>query len=875
MLSLVLLLQRGGGMERAGEGWRGMASRLVVVESPTKARMLAQWLDPAEYVVDSCEGHVRDLPRESVSAGALEGAAESWTAQERRLGFSLSAFDPVYLPLPGKQRVLSRLRAAMAANPIEELVLATDADREGEAIAWHLLESLLPKRVPSSSSQKASALKDVAVSRAVFHEVSQRAVMAALQERRLGTRARLDRVLDMNLVRAQEARRMVDRLTGFTLSPVVWKFVAFGLSAGRVQSPALGLLVEREKSRLNFISSPYFSFRCRLQLFSNSASSLASSCEAQLYSVDGLPVVTATDFDPETGAVENPEKRFGPRDQAECEALCMTWQKEASGWSVEKVTTQDSSRSAPPPFVTSSLQQAASTLLGFRSKATMMTAQALYEQGYITYMRTDKPQLSEDAIAAALIALAAGGHKIRSSSSPSSPSSSSLHAQEAHEAIRPTIDPVSGTFRPPEQLPSSMPKEQVALYRLIHRRTLASLMAPSHSRSVLLSVRGPQRSSWRAAFRKVLDPGFQAVLQEEPLADHPLADILLYVTGTPQLELLSVAAQPHATSPPRRMSEAGLVRALEKHGVGRPSTYASIIETLMTRKYALASPSRGLVPTLTGLAVHSLLSTHFQPLVDLGFTSSVETALDQIALGSLDVVDYLASFYRQTLEPCVAAMALVSPASTKTLPASLLPLTAQAYLTRENCQLMVGPYSAYLQFSGTNQRVAIPFDLAPDMLCPELLDTLRYLSGSPVLGLHPITGYPVVHGIGRYGAFLQCGQLSAPSAMERLSLERAIQLLDDHVKHQMELALKPVSAKASRGRSKSKDSSSTTSKSKSKILKSSVQKSRTSSKTPKSKASASKSTTAPKSKTPAILIVTPTPKSTPASLVQKSDSPPA
>ncbi|MGH7459340.1 MAG: type I DNA topoisomerase [Longimicrobiaceae bacterium] len=739
--------------------------RLLVVESPIKARTLRAFL-PAGHRVVASMGHVRDLP---ASADEIPAAAkgEEWA----RLGVNVEdRYDPLYVIPPSKKKVIRELKKEL--QDADELIVATDEDREGESIGWHLVEVLEPK---------------IPVSRIVFHEITREAIREAL---------RSPRGIDQNLVRAQETRRILDRLVGYTLSPLLWKKIAAGLSAGRVQSVAVRLLVVRERERLAFRAGSYWDLKARLEQG-------GEPFEAVLAELDGKRLASGKDFDQHTGRLaEGKEVLLLGEEKARELAARL----ERAPWEVTGVEEKKSTRAPAPPFTTSTLQQEANRKLGLSARDTMRSAQRLYEQGLITYMRTDSVHLSQEAILAARgrVRELYGDHYL--SDRPRQYKTKSRGAQEAHEAIRPAgtrmllVGEVAVTGR------------ERALYELIWTRTVASQMAEARQTHVSARVQA-ENALFRASGKRIDFPGFFRVYVEG--SDDPKSALEDRASPLPALkpgdrpELIGLEPAGHETQPPARYTEASLVATLEKEGIGRPSTYASIIGTIIDRGYADKRGSQ-LAPTYTAFAVTALLEGHFPELVDTGFTARMEDELDEISRGESDWLPYLERFYRgpggleskiaegeQKIDareastvvlegvgvpvrigrfgPFVEAEGNGGPV-TASLPQESLPgelsgdrvqelLRAKAEgpaalgsdpASGEKVYLLDGPYGPYLQLGEAGgkqkpQRCSLPKGVEPASV--RLQDALAYLSLPRELGVHPETGEPVKAGIGRYGPY--------------------------------------------------------------------------------------------------------------------------
>ena len=580
-----------------------MPKRLVIVESTAKARTIAGYLGP-EFVVESSVGHIRDLPQRAADIPA-EYKKEKWA----RLGVDVEDdFRPLYVVDPDKKKKVTELRALL--KDADELLLATDEDREGEAIAWHLYEVLKPK---------------VPVKRMVFHEITKDAITRALDE---------TRAIDERLVDAQETRRILDRLYGYEISPVLWKKIMPRLSAGRVQSVATRLVVQRERERMAFRAAAWWDILATFD---------PDRFQARLVSLDGQRVATGRDFGPD-GALRGDATQLD-----EDAARGLASRLERSSFRVSKVEEKPYSRKPAPPFMTSTLQQEASRKLRFTAQTTMSLAQRLYESGYITYMRTDSTTLSESALAAARSQAAElfGGEYVPVQ--PRRYERKVKNAQEAHEAIRPAGD----HFRTPQQVRGELSRDEHALYELIWKRTVASQMNDAQGRTVSLRIGGESAAreavELGASGTVITFRGFLAAYEEGRDDDRAAAEDdeerrLPNLSEGDAVQLKELEPQGHETNPPARYTEATLVRTLEELGIGRPSTYASIIGTILDRGYVFKR-SGALVPSFLAFSVVGLLEQHFTRYVDYQFTASMEDDLDRIAAGEEARDAWLHRFY--------------------------------------------------------------------------------------------------------------------------------------------------------------------------------------------------------------------------------------
>lgn len=711
-----------------------MPKPLVIVESPAKAKTIAGFLG-GDFVVESSIGHIRDLPRNAADVpAAFKG--ESWA----RLGVDVdNDFKPLYIVSPEKRDQVRKLKALL--KDASELYLATDEDREGESIAWHLLEVLAPQ---------------VPVKRMVFHEITRPAIERAVAE---------SRDLDRRLVDAQETRRILDRLYGYEVSPVLWKKVMPALSAGRVQSVATRLLVERERARMRFVSAGYWDLAGQFQ-----GEKEPVVFGATLSSVNGTRLVAGKDF-AEDGSL-NARGDVVRLDEAAARALSARLADAA--FSVRSVEERPWRRSPAPPFMTSTLQQEAGRKLRFPSARTMRVAQDLYESGYITYMRTDSTTLSDQALTAARDQARQLYGAQYVPDKPRRYDKKVKNAQEAHEAIRPAGE----TFRTPEQ--TGLTGDARRLYELVWMRTVASQMADSAGQSVQvrLGATVPATSGgtetdveFATSGRTITFPGFLRAYVEgsdDPDAELGDREVRLPVLAVGDaLTVEAMEAEGHATQPPARYTEASLVKALEEMGVGRPSTYASIMDTIQARGYVWKKGS-ALVPSWTAFAVINLLERYFAKLVDYGFTASMEEDLDDIARGSAESVPWLTAFYFGTGGPNGGGPVPADGnghdgAGLKRLVSEQLgeidarEINSIPIGRDSDVVLRVGRYGPYVQRG--EERASVPEDVAPDELTEaRAVELLEAGSSDRVLGEHPDSGLPVIVKAGRFGPYVQVGE---------------------------------------------------------------------------------------------------------------------
>ena len=712
-----------------------MAKKLVIVESPAKAKTISKYLG-SDYEVLASVGHIRDLaePRD-VPADKKKGPLGKFSIDID------NDFEPFYVVSPGKTKTVTDLKKALKSA--EELYLATDEDREGEAIAWHLLEVLKPK---------------VPVHRMVFNEITKDAIAAA---------ANNTRELNDNLVEAQETRRVVDRLVGYEISPVLWRKINRGLSAGRVQSPAMRMIVQRERERIAFVSASYSSITATLN--HNSI-----QFDAKLAKLANEKLAGSKSFD-ESGKLVQEVLVLSPS-----QASDLAKKLEGADLAVTSIEAKPSTRKPYAPFTTSTLQQEASRKLGMSAKQAMDTAQMLYQDGHITYMRTDSPALSSQAISAALAAAKELFGDDSVSPTPRIYGAKSKNAQEAHEAIRPSGE----TFAHPNELKSVLHGKSHLLYELIWRRTVASQMADAKLSTTTVKfeteVDGRQ-AEFSASGTTVITPGFLAVYQdpEEDKKEDASAKLPILEVGQ-SLKIEEIASKDHSTSPPARYTEASLVKALEEQGIGRPSTYAAIISTIISKGYVVKRGS-ALVPEWIAFTVTRFLEENFGHLVDYAFTAKMESDLDKIALGELDRSGWLKDFYfgDDGLQATVESLGESDPRLINT------------FEIVEGINLRTGKYGPYIEAMENDERriVNIPADLSPDELTHE--KAIELVNAPPasdrVLGQEPETGLDIIVKDGRYGPYItlvdegnpkpKTASLFKTMAVDTVSYEEALKLL--------------------------------------------------------------------------------------------------
>ncbi len=734
-----------------------VAHKLVIVESPAKARTIEGYLGRG-YVVESSIGHIRDLPQSAADIPAkLKG--ESWA----RLGVDVdNDFEPVYVVSRDKKSHMTKLKGLL--KDADELYLATDEDREGEAIAWHLLDELKPK---------------VPVHRMVFHEITPEAINAAVAN---------PRQIDMDLVEAQEARRILDRLYGYEVSPVLWRKVMSGLSAGRVQSVATRLVVDKERERIKFRVASYWDLE---GTFDAGEKHDQRMFPAKLHSIDETRVARGSDFGQDGELKENAKVVHLSKTRAETLADAL----HDTDFEVRSVESKPYTRKPYAPFRTTTLQQEASRKMGYGASRTMSIAQRLYENGYITYMRTDSTTLSQTAVAAARAQARDLYGAEYLPDSPRTYASKVKNAQEAHEAIRPAGD----SFRTPAQ--SGLTGDEFRLYELIWMRTIASQMKDATGNSVTIRLGGASSTGedvvFSASGRVITFHGFlKAYVEGSDDADATADDQetrLPNVAEGDAVSAASIRAEGHQTKPPARYTEATLIRELEEREIGRPSTYASIIGTILSRGYVYKKGT-ALVPAWLAFSVIRLLEEHFARLVSYEFTAGMEDVLDEIAGGRRDRVTELGEFYFGSGE--VEGL--------KTLVGELGDIDAKELATfpiggaETGIALRVGKYGPYLEGPGDDgapsaKKANVPDDLPPDELT---LAKAKELLANPAgeetpLGTHPETGLEVVAKNGRYGPFVtellpedapknaraRTGSLFKDMSLETITLDQAVRLL--------------------------------------------------------------------------------------------------
>jgi DNA topoisomerase I len=720
----------------------GKHQSLVIVESPAKAKTIAGYLGKG-FVVESSVGHIRDLPERAADIPE-EYKKQAWA----RLGVDVDhEFEPLYIVDPDKRKKVSELKKLLADS--DELLLATDEDREGEAIAWHLLQVLKPK---------------VPVKRMVFHEITRDAIERALGE---------TREVDQRLVDAQETRRILDRLYGYEISPVLWKKIMRGLSAGRVQSVATRLVVERERERMAFVVAGWWDLLATFD---------PESFEARLVGLDGKRVAQGRDFGPD-GKLKTADVL--QLDEETVRGLAS--RLDGVPFTVSRVEQKPYVRRPYPPFMTSTLQQEASRKLRFTAQTTMRVAQRLYENGYITYMRTDSTTLSESALTAARSQAASLFGPEYVPAQPRRYERKVKNAQEAHEAVRPSGD----VFRTPQDVERELTRDEHRLYELIWIRTVASQMADAKGQTVSLRIAGTSSSGEQAEFGAsgtvITFRGFLAAYEESrdessngggDASDDDERRLPNVAEGD-AVTLVELEPQGHETNPPARYTEATLVRTMEELGIGRPSTYASILGTILDRGYVFKKGT-ALVPSFLAFAVVGLLEQHFGRLVDYDFTARMEDDLDSIAAGDQQRVEWLRRFYfgdhDDGLQQLVSDLGAIDAREINSIEIG------------DGIVLRVGRYGPYLERDG--QRANVPEDVVPDELTvARATELLEQPSGDRPLGTEPETGREIVARTGRYGPYVtevlpedskekpRTASIFKSMSPETITLEEALQLL--------------------------------------------------------------------------------------------------
>ncbi len=699
-----------------------------------KARTIKRFLPAAEYRVEACMGHVRDLPSSAAEIPA-NVKKEKWA----RLGVNVAdGFEPLYIVPKDKKKVVQQLKDALKG--VDELYLATDEDREGESIGWHLLQVLKPT---------------VPVRRMVFHEITKGAILKALEE---------TRDVDAGLVDAQETRRILDRLVGYSISPLLWKKIAPRLSAGRVQSVAVRMLVDREKERLDFVSATYWDLQARLSV-------KAGPFDATMTHLGEQKLASGRDFDENTGRLTEGNEALILRED---DAQRLAERLKEGSWNVVEVEHKQLNRRPSAPFITSTLQQESNRKLGLPARRTMQVAQALYESGHITYMRTDSPTLSSEAIRASRSVVEERYGPEYLSPEPRQFTAKTRSAQEAHEAIRP-----AGTeMKTKDEL--GLDGMEGALYDLIWKRTVASQMAEARlrqTRVTIIAEAGDDKATFRANGQIVEFPGFFRAYVEG--SDDPEAALDNRDQPLPELKegdkpaCTAIDAEGHETKPPARFTDATLVRALEADGVGRPSTYASIIDTIVNRGYTRRDKNQ-LIPTFTAFATNALLSQNFERLVDARFTARMEEVLDDIAEGKTEARPYLEEFFNGE-----GGLEAKIEKGLETIDAR--GISELRHAKWEPYVIRVGKFGPYAdgEVDGERKTASLPSDLAPaDVTKEKLHELITTGNDERVLGIHPEADLPILLKQGPYGPYVQLGDDDQEGKPKRTSIPKGTELAD-------------------------------------------------------------------------------------------------
>lgn len=695
------------------------SKRLIIVESPTKARTIEKFLGK-EFEVLASYGHVRDLPNNAAEIPA-QVKKEKWS----RLGINVDAnFDPLYIVPENKKKHVAELKKAV--KECSEVLLATDEDREGESISWHLLEVLAPK---------------VPVHRMVFHEITKDAIKQALDS---------PRKIDENLVKAQETRRIIDRLFGYSVSPLLWKKMAPRLSAGRVQSVAIRLLVQRERERINFRESNFWDLKAK---FSKAGSQLAGDeFDAELTHVDDTRVASGKDFDPNTGKLL---EKANVKHLDEKAAHALRERLSTKSGIVSSIEEKPYTTRPPAPFTTSTLQQEASAKLGFAARRTMAVAQMLYENGVITYMRTDSTNLSEEALTGARNLIQNEFGKEFLYPEPRIYKTKVKNAQEAHEAVRP-----AGTdFMSPIAVREKFGVEAFKLYELIWQRTVASQMKDATGMRIVVQIKC-ENAQFRASGKTISFAGYlRAYVEGSDDPEGDLADrekILPKMEVGETLDLRAMEALSHVTQPPARYTEGSLIKELERLGIGRPSTWATIVDVVLSRTYAFKKGT-ALVPSFLATAVTGLMERYFTTLTDYEFTANLEDDLDAISRGEADNLKYLKKFYFGNGH--AGLNDLVRQGEEKIDPRDVCGIAIGQDKDGTPIEVRIGRYGPFV--SNGTARASLPDALPPDELTLEravqlLVDAAK---GPEALGKDPTTGEAVYLKKGRFGPYVQRGEM--------------------------------------------------------------------------------------------------------------------
>jgi DNA topoisomerase I len=692
-------------------------SNLVIVESPTKAKTLKKYLG-GDYEIKASMGHIRDLPKSSKDIPA-KYKKHKWAS----LGVNVEDdFAPLYLVDPKKKKVITELKSDLKSA--DRVFLATDPDREGEAISWHLVDELGIKKYE----------------RVVFHEITKSAIGHAFEDTRL---------IDNDLVKAQESRRILDRLVGFSVSPILWSKLKRGLSAGRVQSVAVKVLIEREMERAAFKSSEYFDLSAVFKT--------DSSFSGSLFSIEGVRVAKGSDFNSK-GELKDKKLLWLNKDRAEeiKNNLC-----QGASFLVDDINEKMQERKPSAPFTTSTLQQECNKKFGYDAKTTMRVAQQLYEEGFITYMRTDSSSLSKEATQTIRNIVSREFGKEFLSKTERVFRSKSKNTQEAHEAIRP-----SGDFKKPEQL--KLDQYQLKIYTLIYNRAIASQMAEARIKFTNADIKaekgGKELARFKSSGKSVVFAGFLKVyFDEDP--DRLLPELEL----NQSVDLEFMELKEHHTAPPARYTESSLIKFLEEKGIGRPSTYASIISTIQDRGYVFKN-NQQLIPTFTGMAVNNILEASFTEYLDYDFTANLEESLDDIAKGELNYLNFLKEFYFGSKDE-KGLVKKIESAGKDLNPKEI----SSIKLPQVDFIVFVGPYGPYVEMK--EEKIKLPDETPPADLKKEyvlsLLDS-RKSAGNQDIGADQESGKPIQLKSGPYGFYLQIGEDSDKKNLKRVGIPKNI-----------------------------------------------------------------------------------------------------
>jgi len=712
-----------------------MPKTLVIVESPTKAKTLRKFLG-SDYVVESSVGHIRDLP-----ANASEVPAELKKEPWARLGVDVeNDFKPLYIVQPDKKKKITELKAALKG--VDALLLATDEDREGEAISWHLVEVLKPK---------------IPYRRMVFHEITKAAILEAVKT---------TRSIDEDLVEAQEGRRIIDRLYGYEVSPVLWRKIGPRLSAGRVQSVAIKMLVDRERARMRFRTAEYW------DLVATFHTAEDKSFDARLVTLDGQRVASGKDFDPDTGRLSRSDVVLVSASRAASLVAALQGQP----FKVLSAEEKPFTRTPAPPFTTSTLQQEGSRKLRFDAKRTMRAAQRLYENGHITYMRTDSVALSTTAIELARRTVKETYGAEYLPAEPRAYKSKVQNAQEAHEAIRPAGETIVSV----DSIRQTLGVDEAKIYDLVVKRTLASQMKDARGRRMTLKVggRGGDADAVFQATGQVIDfMGFLKAYVEdtdEPGEGGDADDRLLPpLAAGDAVAPRELTAEEHHTIPPARLTEATLVKMLEEEGIGRPSTYASIIDTILRREYSFKKGT-ALVPTFTAFAVVALMEQHLSHLIDSKFTAKMEARLDAISRGEDKMLPYLQDFYTKGVDQAPGLRPMLDTKVEAIDARTICTIPIGVDDQKREINVRVGRFGPFVQREEATAQI-------PDQTCPDEMTVeaaaqllLAKEQGDKPLGQHPESGKPIFVKTGRYGPYVQVGTADDEEKPKMVSLLRGM-----------------------------------------------------------------------------------------------------